>query len=272
MSYLSYGSQDINTTADSSNSQEESIIAWSNKGKAFFIRQFILRWCGEIIEEVSYLFLLENVVEDELFVGSSDEEVLIIELYIVNDSIVFVNKEATNDTARCIHHPHLGLSCNDDVVLDEMHPSYFLAVHIEVKELLFFLNAEAKDISLNISKSHNILIFVDSDWSDLIIMIVEMLLIVQHIADISKHLDWTIPWSRDDGLAFGHIENVDNGVIVSREGLRFAAVNDVEDVDVIVPCPDLNEEASTAKTSSDLSITIVLRLNSQILNDFVQLL
>ena len=59
---------------------------------------------------------------------------------------------------------------------------------------------------------------------------------------------------------------------MSREGLRFAAVNDVEDVDVIVPCPDLNEEASTAKTSSDLSITIVLRLNSQILNDFVQLL
>lgn len=55
-----------------------------------------------------------------------------------------------------------------------------------------------------------------------------------------------------------------------RERLRFAAVDDVEDVDIVVPCANLNNENYTANTSSDFSITIELRLNSQILKDFVQ--
>ena len=54
------------------------------------------------------------------------------------------------------------------------------------------------------------------------------------------------------------------------EGLRFAAVNDVEYVDIVIPCPDLDRGMLTANTSSDLSMTMELRLNSQILNDLVQ--
>lgn len=120
-----------------------------------------------------------------------------------------------------------------------MHPGYLLAVHIEVKQLLFFLNAEAKDIAFYISKRHDVLILVDSDGCDLIIVIVEVLLVVQHITDIPEHLDRAIPGGRDDGLSLWHVENVDDGVIVSREGLRLATVDDVEDVDVVVPCADL---------------------------------
>ena len=55
-----------------------------------------------------------------------------------------------------------------------------------------------------------------------------------------------------------------------RERLRFASVDDVEDVDIIIPGADLYKAIFTAKTSSDFSMTIALRLNSQILKDFVQ--
>lgn len=173
---------------------------------------------------------------------------LTIEFYIVYNPVILVDLEATNDTARCIHHSNLCLSCNDDVILNEMHPGYFLAVHIEVKQLFLFFNAETNDIAFYISKSHDVLIFVDRDRCDLVIVIVEVLLVVQHIPDIPEHLDRAIPGSRDDGLAFGHVEDVDDGVIVSRERLRLATVNDVEDVDIVIPRANLCDEESTAKT------------------------
>lgn len=191
---------------------------------------------------------MEDVVEDELFIGSRDQEVLIIELYIVYNSIVLFDLEATYDTAWCIHHSNFSFCCDDDVVLDEMHPGYFLAVHIEVKQLFLFLYAEAKHIAFYITESNDILIFVDCNGSDLIVVIVEVLFVVQHIPYISEHLDGAVPGGRDDGLALGHVKDIDDGVIVSREGLRLAAVNDVEDIDVVIPCADLCEEGGTAKT------------------------
>jgi hypothetical protein len=57
---------------------------------------------------------------------------------------------------------------------------------------------------------------------------------------------------------------------MGREWLGFATIDDIKDVDVVVPGTDLNKAILTAKTSSDLSMTIELKLNSHILKDFVQ--
>jgi hypothetical protein len=198
--------------------------------------------------------------------------VLIIELYIVYCSIVLVNGIAADDTARGIHHSNLSFRCDNDVVLNEMHSCDFLAIHIEGEELFLFFDTEAEDVALNVSECHDVFFFVDCDGCDLVVVVVEVLLVVQHVSHIPEHLDGAVPGGRNDGLALGHVEDVDDGVVVGGEGLRLAAVHDVEDVNVVVPGSDLNEGRVTAKTSSDLSITIELRLNSQILKDFVQLL
>jgi hypothetical protein len=58
---------------------------------------------------------------------------------------------------------------------------------------------------------------------------------------------------------------------MGRERLGFAAVNDVEQIDIVVPSSNLNNRIVTAKVSSFLSIAMQLRLNSHILNDLVQL-
>jgi hypothetical protein len=57
---------------------------------------------------------------------------------------------------------------------------------------------------------------------------------------------------------------------VGGEGLRLATVNNVKYINIVIPCTNLHKLMLTAKTSSDLSMTIELRLNSQILNDLVQ--
>lgn len=53
--------------------------------------------------------------------------------------------------------------------------------------------------------------------------------------------------------------------------LRFTAIYNIEDINIVIPCANLTNKIITAKTSSAFSITIELKLNSQILNDFVQL-
>jgi hypothetical protein len=45
------------------------------------------------------------------------------------------------------------------------------------------------------------------------------------------------------------------------ERLGFAAVDNVKDIDIVVPGSDLNRANCTANTSSDLSITMELKLN-----------
>lgn len=58
---------------------------------------------------------------------------LIIQLHVIDSSIVFIDQMAANHIATRIHDPHLGFSCNDHVVLNEVHPYDLLTVHVEAK-------------------------------------------------------------------------------------------------------------------------------------------
>ena len=163
----------------------------------------------------------------------------VVQLHVANCSVVLVDQVATDDVARCVDDPHLGLSCDDDVVLDEVHPRDLLAVHVETEQLLLLLNAQTQDVALNVAEGQDVLVPVDGDGGDLVFMVVEVVLIVEHVAHVAEHLDGAVPGGRGDGLAFGHVDDVDDGVVVGREGLGLAAVDDVEDVDVVVPRSDL---------------------------------
>ncbi len=68
-----------------------------------------------------------------------------------------------------------------------------MAVHVEVVKLFFVLNLDADDVALNVTKSGNLFIITDSKGYDLILMIVKVLLIVEHVTNISHDLDGTVP-------------------------------------------------------------------------------
>lgn len=195
---------------------------------------------------------------------------LVVQLHVVHGPVVLVDQVAADHVPARVHDPHLRLGSDDHVVLDEVHPGYLLAVHVEAKQLLLLLDAEAEDAAFNVPEGQNVLVAVDGQRGDLVLVVVEVLLVVEHVAHVPEHLDGAVPGGGDDGLALGHVDDVDDGVVVRGEGLGLAAVDDVEDVDVVVPGSDLDRGGSTAKTSSDLSITMALRLNSQILKDLVQ--
>lgn len=154
-----------------------------------------------------------------MFVGSGDKKVLIIEFYIVYNSVVLVNKVTSDDAARGIYHSNFSFGCYDHVVLNEVHSGDFLTIHVEGEELLLFFNTEAKDVALDVSERHDVFFFIDCDRSNLVVVVVEVLLVIQDISYISEHLNRAVPGSRDNGLAFGHVEDIDNGVVVGREGL-----------------------------------------------------
>ena len=75
------------------------------------------------------------------------------------------------------------------MVLDEMHPRYLLAVHVEAEQLFLFLHAHADHISLKISESHHALLFVNSQRGDLILVIIEVLGVINHAANITESFD-----------------------------------------------------------------------------------
>ncbi len=98
-----------------------------------------------------------------------------------------------------------------------------------------------------------------------------MLKVIEYASDITEKLDWAVPRSRNNGFSLRKIDHIDYRVIMSSIRLWFTAVNNVKDINIVVPCTNLTSKISTANTSSAFSITIELKLNSQILNDFVQL-
>lgn len=100
---------------------------------------------------------------------------------------------AADYVARCVDDPHLGLGCDYHVILDEVHPGDLLTVHVEPKQLLFLLNAQADDIALDIAKGNDVLIPVDSDGGDLVFVVVEVLLVIEHVAHVAEHLDGAVP-------------------------------------------------------------------------------
>lgn len=71
-------------------------------------------------------------------------------------------------------------------------------------------------------------------------MIIEVFLIVNDTANITEHFDWTVPRSSDDSFAVSHVDQINDGVVMCWEGLGFASVYDVEEVDVIVPWANLS--------------------------------
>lgn len=76
--YISSTPQQVNGTADASNRQEKTIVARGYERQALLLRQFVLCGEGEVIEVISYLLLLQDVIEDELFVGGSNEEMFVV--------------------------------------------------------------------------------------------------------------------------------------------------------------------------------------------------
>ncbi len=165
---------------------------------------------------------------------------LIVQLCIVYCAIVFVNLVAANYAPWCVHHPYLSLGSNYHIILYEVYPGNLLTVHVEIKQLLLFLNAQTDDIPINISKSNDIFLLIDCNRSELIFVIIEMLLIVKNTSNIPKHFDGAVPRCWDDGFSFRHVGNINDGVVMSRKRFGFAAIHNVEDVDVVVPCANLS--------------------------------
>ena len=159
-SFKSNRPQYVYTARNTSNGYEETLISSCNAGQPLITWQFVLGAKGEIIEKVAYFLLLKNIIEDKLFVCCGDKEMLIVKLNITNHSVIGVNLVAANIGANHIHHSYLRLCCNYDVVLNEVHPHYFLTVDIEVEKLLLFLKTEAHNIAFNITKSNYILFTV----------------------------------------------------------------------------------------------------------------
>lgn len=75
----------------------------------------------------------------------------------------------------------------------EMHTSDLLAVHVEIEQLLLLINAVAKHVALNVSESNDVLVFVDAYRCNLVLVVVEVLLIIQHVSNVPEHLDGTVP-------------------------------------------------------------------------------
>lgn len=99
-----------------------------------------------------------------------------------------------------------------------------------------------------------------------------MLEVIEHTANITEEFDWAVPRSRNNCFPLGEINHINNRIIVSSIRLRFTAIYDIKDINIVVPCANLTSKRITANTSSGFNITIELRLNSQILKDLVQLL
>lgn len=71
-------------------------------------------------------------------------------------------------------------------------------------------------------------------------MVKESIFIVNNTADITEGFDRAIPGSWSYGFSFWHVNNINNRVVVSWEGFRLATVDDVEQIDIIIPGADLN--------------------------------
>jgi hypothetical protein len=91
-----------------------------------------------------------------------------------------------------------------------VHPGYLLTVDVESEELFLILDAHADDAALNIPKSHDIFLLVDCQSCNLVLMVEEAVLVVDDVSDVSEGFDRAIPGSSDDGLAFGHVDHIDD--------------------------------------------------------------
>lgn len=66
-------------------------------------------------------------------------------------------------------------------------------------------------------------------------MIKESILVVKNASHISESFDGAVPGSRGYGFSFGHINQIDNGVIMSRERFRLASIDNVEQINIVIP-------------------------------------
>jgi hypothetical protein len=79
--------------------------------------------------------------------------------------------------------------------LDKVHSAYFLAVHIETKELIPFLKSHADNVTFYVSEGYNTFLSIYSQRRYLIIMVVEVILVVDNTPDISECFDGAVPRS-----------------------------------------------------------------------------
>lgn len=70
---------------------------------------------------------------------------------------------------------------------------------------------------------------------DLILMIVIIFLVIKHIAHIPHDFDGTIPGRTHKFLFFFQEDNIIDRVIVNGIWFGFAAIDSIEEIDVIVP-------------------------------------
>jgi hypothetical protein len=67
-----------------------------------------------------------------------------------------------------------------------------------------------------------------------------MILIVDHIAHVSESFDRTVPRSSGYSFSFGQIDKINDRVIVGWERLRLASIDNVEEINVVIPRANLN--------------------------------
>lgn len=113
--------------------------------------------------------------------------------------------------------------------------------------MLFFLDTQAEDVTFDVSKCNDVFLLVCSDGGDLILVIVEMVLVVNHTAHVPESFDGAVPGSSGYSLSFGHVDEIDDRVIVGGERFRLAAIHNVKKINVVIPGADLNDTRFTAK-------------------------
>lgn len=85
--------------------------------------------------------MLQNIKQYKLLVSGRDEQMLIIEFNVTDDSIVLVDLVAADVSPYDIDHSDLCLSRNDDIVLDKLHSNNLLTVDVQREEFFFILKA-----------------------------------------------------------------------------------------------------------------------------------
>jgi hypothetical protein len=110
--------------------------------------------------------------------------------------------------ARVVDNSHLCLSTYDEVALEEDKSAYLLTVHVNVVELVTLVDIQTKNITLDISKCQYLLVSTGCQTDNLVFMVVEILLIVQHVSNIPETLDGAVPGGTHELLPPSQIDHV----------------------------------------------------------------
>lgn len=134
-----------------------------------------------------------------------------------------------------IDEPNVDFSNGDQIAIDEHRPAYLLAVKVQLVELLSFVDADADDVAFDIAVSYQLLIGVCSQTVYLVVMVLKDILVLDVAADDPPELDAAVPARRNKSLALRQEHQIAHRVVVGRYRLALASVDNVEQVNAVVP-------------------------------------